>query len=155
MNYLWIALGIAALVILFISLSKKSKAKAQEELDSLPKPLDLNEPANWTNEEFDFISDLNIYRHDLGLSLIVHDDKMKILSQGRVKMWILDKVNIRNLHDGFKFHSLRYLKQGYAELDELAQAGYTGYSILQKYKLSSNHNSVLIDPAIKSGAITI
>jgi len=148
LTYTLIIVFVIGIIITFVLLRKKTK-------EPLPEPLDLTEPANWSIEELNFMVDWNIHRKHNGLTIINDDDIIKILTQGRVKMWIKNEVPKENLHDGFAFHAKPYYNKGYTKLDENVQAGYTGDSIMEKYQLSSSHNRSLLQPGAKSGAITI
>lgn len=121
--------------------------------DVYEPPIDLTESASWTMEEIILYKDINLYRLENSLKILSMNDDIKVLTQGRVKYWIKNKIIKNKLHDWLFVHSRVYKEMGYISITELAQAGHR--KILSAFKNSESHNKALLNSKFNKMAITV
>jgi len=147
LNYILAGAGLAIMILIFILLRLKKKPVVD-----LP-PIDLNEPASWTEEEVSVFERISKHRVDSGFSPLFFNDELKVLSQGRVKFWINRSTPKEELHHYWLGHAQIYRDKGYERIDENAQLGYV--RIFYMFKTSEDHNASMLNPNNITGAITI
>ncbi len=124
---------------------KKKKAVKDE--------IKLNLPIDWTQQDYDLVIAVNGYRFENNKSVLLFDDKMKRLSQGRVQWWEDHNTPDKELHFGFPLHAQIYLDKDYNKISENVQAGYTKF--LRAYTKSDRHNESILKDDWKYIAATI
>lgn len=129
-NIILIIIAILAFYFLFYSIVRKKNTL-------MDFTFEHTNFLSWSEEELSLLNKLNEYRLSEKLNMVLRDDDMILLAQGRTQ-YLIDNNITKELHTNFFKHRQPYLDIGLESISENATYAYR--NVFRAMKGSQDHN---------------